>query len=75
MSLQARRHPGRRNDGELKIELFGELSALLALGQNRKSTRNSPRGAAMGASEQDLQVTVVAGVGNQRYFGLTQSTV
>jgi site-specific DNA recombinase len=43
-------------DGELKIELYGELAALLSLGQDAKN--KNPRGDASG-----VQVTLVAGVG------------
>jgi hypothetical protein len=42
------------DDGTLKIELFGELSALIALGQARNSKH--PRGGATG-----VQITLVAG--------------
>jgi len=43
-------------DGTLKIELFGELSALFALGQSRK--RKHPR-----SGDPGVQITLVAGVG------------
>ena len=48
-------------DGKLKVELFGELGALLALGQNHRLIH--PRVDATGA-----RVTLVAEARNQRYL-------
>jgi len=47
-------------DGSLSIELYGELSALLALCVD--TTRKHPRGATAGVTG-DAQIKLVAGVG------------
>lgn len=61
MSWSARDPPGSRTVNKLKIELFGELGALLVLGQNREPKH--PRADATG-----VQVTLVAGVRNNLYL-------
>ena len=45
--------------GVLKIELYGELAALLALGQNQRPKNKHPQ-----INNQGVQVTLVAGASN-----------